>query len=174
MHFITRDHLRSMDRHAPRKGGGLHRGMLRQVGLDTPMKKSVARDLGEGLTTLGLGVIHGRMGAMPEYKGIPLDFAVAVAAKLIQYLPIAKPAYIEAAAETVGRGAFVYFTASVGQMLGQKWRAKAVGLTGAPQPSTNSMLDFNRNVTQGQTPHDARVYGAYRPEVLRTAIHGRV
>jgi hypothetical protein len=162
MRFITRADLRAMTHHRGHQGHGLHRGHLRHVGLDTPQKKSVARDLGEGLTGLALGAVQGRMGGMPEYQGIPLDFAVAVLAKLVQYAPFHKPAYVEAAAETIGRGSFVVFTTAVGQYLGQKWRAKSVGLSG--QPATN------RNITQGPTHFDAPSFGAYRPEVLRASI----
>jgi hypothetical protein len=149
--------------------GGIHHGHARHIGgikLDTDVKQSVARDLGESATTFGLGVVHGRYAGMPEWHGIPLDFALAVLAKVIQYAPIpGKPAEVDAVAETVGRGALVYFTASIGQTLGQKWRAKSVGLTGAAPK--------NRAITQGATRHDARVYGGYDPRVLRQAIAGR-
>jgi len=160
MRYITRDHLRSMSPHRSYRTGG----QLRHVGFGAAEKESVIRSVGMGATGFALGVVHGRYAGMPEWKKIPLDFAVFAVAKVLRFVP-GVPEKAHMALDIVGDGALTYFGGSIGVAVGQKWRAKAVGLTGA--------APLNRAITQGASYQDARVQGRFNPEVLRQAVAGR-
>lgn len=160
MHFA--EHDRSMRRysHAP-----LTRGSLRKIGFGTEEKSSVARTLGVGLTEGVLGLIHGRMGGMPEWKKLPLDFGVFAVSAIARFLPWT-PRWLMHVTDVTMTGSFGYLGGSLGVWLGQKLRAKAGLLTGAPPT--------NRPITQGShTPYDAPGVAKYDRNALVRAVGGR-
>ncbi len=162
MKFLTRAHLHPHHHHVG-QARGLHRGMLRHIGVTQDMKDEAVTKAATLGTAFALGVVQGRMGGMPEQSGIPLDAAVGVAGTLAEFVIPQGWKTTRRISSGVGLGGLSVLARYLGESVGQKLRTQAGLMTGKPAT--------NRVMTAGGTRYDARA-GSYSPDALRAALHG--